>query len=274
MLRIMTRLASPSLERFTAAPLQPATVAERGVHAPFTTPALFAARLRPAPSKGLELVVANPSGQRAWLVLPWSSALDSCQPSLADRALIAALASQKPTPLNVWDAARQVASSGLAGRRAARAAAAQPAPSPAAPAPATFDAIRLHRFARSLLDWRPHGPAEEDRTRAAALAERATAAAHAAVALQAAPGPEGRAAWVLDGWGLLAALWQVAGPEHRPSLLRRLAALTPMPSDDMLAWPGCSGLGGAGPPDRPGPQRDFVTQPVCEAALVAWFAPS
>jgi hypothetical protein len=259
----MMCLTLPSLERFAAALRQPATLVERGVHVPFTAPALFAARLRASPVKGIELVVANPSGQRNWLVLPWSSALDSCQPSLADRALVAALSGQPPTPLSVRAAARRVTLSGLAGRRARRAAA----------APATLGRLRVDHFARALVEWQPHDPFEEDRRRAAAVAERALDAAQAAIVLATSPGMKDRAAWVLDGWDLLAALWQVTGAEQRPAVLRRLAALTPLPSDDMLSWQGCSTLAQTGLAVHPGAERHFVTQPTCEAALAAWFSP-
>jgi hypothetical protein len=251
---VMTRLDTPTLDRFAAALLQPATLAERGVHAPFTTPALFAARLRQGPTHAAEVVMASPSGRRGWLVLPWPAALDACQPSLADRALVARLGREALSPDTVRAAARAVALDGLAGRRARRAAAS----AAATPAPV--------RFAQALLDWCPEAPLEEDRRAATTLAARLGAAVGAAAQSEAT-----RAAWVLDGWALLAALWQVGEAEHRPALLRRSVALCPLPSEDMLAWPGCAALGGS-PPAAGAPLR-FATQAQCERALAAWLSP-
>lgn len=254
--RAMLQLDTPALDRFAAALLQPATLAERGVHAPFTTPALFATRLRHAPARGLEVLLASPSGRPGWLVLPWPAALDACRPSLADRALVALLAGRALTPDTLRDAAREVAAGGLAGRAARRAALATPS-----------GGNGLAGFARDLLLFAPRAPSEEDRRRAAELAATLAAAMGAAAGVEAA-----RAAWLLDGWGLLAALWRPAEPEARASLLRRFAVLAPAPSEDMLGWPGCGALAPAPPPPAGGAPLRFATQPQCEAALASWLA--
>ena len=261
----MMRLDTPPLDRLAAALLQPATLAERGVHAPFTAPSLFAARLRHAPSKGLEVVVANPSGRPGTLVLPWAAALDSCRPSLADRALVARLAAQALNPATLWEVAREVALSGLAGRRARQAAAGAAEP----PRPAAG----LAAFAAALVEWAPRAPSEAEGHVAAALAGQLAAVLEAASGQAEAE----RAAWLLDGWGLFAAQWRatvgrVTEADHLPMLVRACAALAPAPSEDMRRWPGCHGLGGRaachGLPPR------FATQARCEAALAAWLAPA
>lgn len=250
----MQRLSLPPLEKFAAALRQPATVAERGVAMPFTSPALFAARLRAGPGEAPELVVAHPGGQRAWLVLPWAAALDSCQPTLADQLMMQRLRGRAPTPEAARAACRAVAGTGLLGRAARTAAAASgPAPGP-----------RL--LARELAEWR--APMEEDQQRALALAALATEVAAAA---QATPDPARRAV-LEDGWGLLAALWRVTEPEGQPVLVRRFSAIHPLVPEEVLAWPGCARLGILAPPAHPGPQARFATPAGCEAAVTLWLA--
>jgi hypothetical protein len=255
----MICLETPSLDRFAAALLQPATVAERGAHAPFTTPSLFAARLRRAPARGLEVVMPNLSGRPGFLVLPWPAVLDACRPSLADRALAARLEDEAPTPPTLRRAALEVALGGLAGRRAQQAAGRS--------LPGMPPGAGLGPFAQALLDWTPQAPSEAEGHVAAALAGQLAAVLRAAGQAEAE-----RAAWLLDGWGLLAAQWRVAEAEQRPALIRACATLAPHPSEDMRRWPGCAGL--SGPASRTGVPPRFASQAQCEAALAAWLEPA
>jgi hypothetical protein len=112
------------LQRYATGRYRPATFLERGVALPLTTPQLLGARVRPAPRRGLELVVPHPAGGDGVYILPWSAIGDFCAPSLHDRILwdrVAALTLLSPG--TVRDAARRVAAEGYAGRAAARAAA-------------------------------------------------------------------------------------------------------------------------------------------------------
>jgi hypothetical protein len=85
---------------------------------------LLNARIRAAASgRGLEMVVANPSGGRGVLILPWSSMLDICSPTLFDRHLWESLAkSEDISPVGIRHEAQRLAALGLAGRQAALAA--------------------------------------------------------------------------------------------------------------------------------------------------------
>ncbi|HEY1931479.1 MAG TPA: hypothetical protein VGG99_05665 [Acetobacteraceae bacterium] len=98
---------------------QPTSFAERGVAVPFTTPLLAGARVRAAERTGTELVVPNPSGGRGVYILPWGSARQLCRPTVHDTRLFERLG-QLPvlTPSAVRQAARAVATEGLAGREA------------------------------------------------------------------------------------------------------------------------------------------------------------
>ena len=250
----MIRLMLPTLDKFEAALRQPASCAERGVHAPFSSPVLFGARLRHGPGTLPEVVLAHPSGQKSWLVLPWAAAVDSCRPSLADRALVKALEGRRLEPAAVREAARGVAATGLLGRAAQ---------SGTAGAPCGPRALSL-----ALTQWRGQAPVEEDRRRAVALAAQAAAVALAA----AAQADAGRRAWLEDGWGLLAALWSVAEEEDRPALVRRFCAILPMVPEEAMAWPGCEPLLGLAPPSHPGPQGRFASQARCEAAITCWLS--
>jgi len=258
-----------SLDAFAAASGKPARCAERGVAAPFTTPLLFAARLRLGPGQGIEVLVPNPSGREGWFVLPWVAAREALQPSLADQALIAALTplvtdTAELQPAQMCEAARHAASAGLAGR-AARRAASQSRPS---------GAETMRGFAQALDAWLITCPIEEDRRRAAALAVRVAAIAAAATALKADSARQEtaqRLAWVLDGWVLLALLWHFSPPEARIAVLRRSMALAPPSADEMRRWPGCGDLGLM--PEAPplAPQTHFVAPAICEAVLAEWL---
>jgi hypothetical protein len=101
---------------------------ERGVVAPFTTPALFGARLRPTPNSAtcLEVLVPNPAGRDGWFVLPWSSVVEAYHPTLCDQALVAGLTAGGTAgllPGRVRAAAAAMAVGGLCGRETRRAAA-------------------------------------------------------------------------------------------------------------------------------------------------------
>lgn len=109
------------LDRFRSDSFEPTTFHERGATIPFTTPLLLNARIRAAVSgRGLEMVVANPSGGRGALILPWSSMLDICSPTLFDRHLWESLAkSDDISPVGIRHEAQRLAALGLAGRQAA-----------------------------------------------------------------------------------------------------------------------------------------------------------
>ncbi len=249
----MMRLTLPPLDKFEAALRQPATWAERGVHMPFTSPVLFGARLRSRGPLPPELVLAHPGGQKSFLVMPWSAAMDACRPSLADRMLMRALENQPLNPGAVRLAAAAVAGTGLLGRAAL-------SRRPAGP----LDARAL---SLALTAWRTQAPTEEDRRRAVALAAQAAAVALAARA----QADAGCRAWLEDGWSLLAAMWSVAEDEDRPAMVRRFCAILPLVPEEALAWPGCEPLLGLAPPSHPGAQGRFATQPRCEAAVARWI---
>lgn len=98
---------------------RPATYKERGVSVPFTSPLLVGARVRRGQRHRIELVVPNPSGGRGVYILPWSSARALLRPTVHDSRLnqrIGMMASL--TPSSVRQAGLEIASLGLAGRRA------------------------------------------------------------------------------------------------------------------------------------------------------------
>jgi hypothetical protein len=104
---------------------KPASFLERGVAAPFTTPALAGARIRTANRTGTEFVVPNPSGGRGVYILSWSAVRQLCRPTVHDTLL-----HQRISRLPVMDpggirlTARKLAAEGLAGKDATLAAAA------------------------------------------------------------------------------------------------------------------------------------------------------
>jgi hypothetical protein len=101
----------------------PNTFLERGVAVPFTTPALFAARARPADRRGIELVVPNPSGGRGVYILPWAGVCQLCRPTVHDSKLYKHITEHRGiTPGSIRAAALTVAAQGLAGHAAAEAA--------------------------------------------------------------------------------------------------------------------------------------------------------
>lgn len=98
---------------------QPLGFQERGVAVPFTTPVLVGTRARPAPRRGVELLVPNPSGGRGVYVLPWDQACTLCRPTVHDQRLNERLRRLiSVTPSSIRQAARDVAAEGLAGREA------------------------------------------------------------------------------------------------------------------------------------------------------------
>lgn len=113
--------ASPSLPVMQA--YHPATFRERGVAAPFTTPALLGARLRLTARGQLEIVAANPAGGRGVYVLPWAAVSELCRPTVHDILLGQRIGGLPDlTPATVRAVAREVAAEGMAGREAAAAA--------------------------------------------------------------------------------------------------------------------------------------------------------
>jgi len=266
---VVELLDPPLLDAFAAASGKPARCAERGVAAPFTTPLLFAARLRLGADQGIEVLVPNPAGREGWFVLPWAAAREALQPSLADQALIGALTTlvadtAELQPWQMRQAARQAASTGLAGRAARRAA--------SGTSPAGAETMR--GFAQALNEWLLTCPMEEDRRRAAALAARVASISAAITALKAEAARTDtafRLAWVLDGWVLLALLWHFSPAEARTAVLRRSMALAPPPADEMLRWPGCADLGRIPGAPALAPQTRFVAPAICEAVLAEWL---
>lgn len=105
--------------------LKPASFLERGVAAPFTTPALAGARIRTANRTGTEFVVPNPSGGRGVYILNWGAVRQLCRPTVHDTLLHQRI-SRLPVmdPGSVRLTARKLAAEGLAGKEATLAAAA------------------------------------------------------------------------------------------------------------------------------------------------------
>jgi len=112
------------LDRFKAASFEPQSFRERGTTVPFTTQLLVNARIRESSSgQGLEMVVANPSGGRGALILPWENMNTICSPTLFDRNLWESLAKAEDiSPIGVRLQAQRLALQGLAGKHAAAAA--------------------------------------------------------------------------------------------------------------------------------------------------------
>jgi len=112
------------LERFRSDSFEPASFRERGSTVPFTTPLLLNARMRAASSgRGFEVVVANPSGGRGALIMPWLFMPEICSPTLFDRHLWESLSTAEDiSPVGIRQEGQRLAAQGLAGRRAALAA--------------------------------------------------------------------------------------------------------------------------------------------------------
>ena len=109
------------LDRFRSDAFEPTNFRDRGATVPFTTPLLLNARIRNAASgRGFEMVVANPSGGRGALILPWSAMVEICSPTLFDRHLWESLATSSDiSPIGIRQEAQRLATLGLAGRQAA-----------------------------------------------------------------------------------------------------------------------------------------------------------
>lgn len=103
---------------------RPATFAEAGVAAPFTTPAIAQARLRLDQRGRLEVVARNPTGGDGMYVLPLAALGELFRLSIHDRAMVEQIgASPAVTPLTIRRIALRVALEGLAGPDAEAAAA-------------------------------------------------------------------------------------------------------------------------------------------------------
>jgi len=112
------------LDRFRSDAFEPTNFRDRGATVPFTTPLLLNARIRTAASgRGFEMLVANPSGGRGALILPWSAMVEICSPTLFDRHLWESLGTSSDiSPIGIRHEAQRLATLGLAGRQAALAA--------------------------------------------------------------------------------------------------------------------------------------------------------
>ena len=117
-------VTQPDLDRFRSDSFEPVSLRERGATAPFTTPLLLNARVRKATfGRGYEMVVANPSGGRGALIMPWSVVPEVCSLSLFDQQLWKHLGEADDiSPIGIRQEAQRLAVMGLAGRRAANAA--------------------------------------------------------------------------------------------------------------------------------------------------------
>lgn len=95
---------------------RPATFAEAGVAAPFTTPAIAQARLRLDQRGRLEVVARNPTGADGMYVLPLAALAEFFRLSIHDRAMVEQIeASPAVTPSTIRRIALRVALEGLAG---------------------------------------------------------------------------------------------------------------------------------------------------------------
>jgi hypothetical protein len=95
---------------------RPATFQIRGVAPPFTTPLLAGARMRIGERSGLELLVANPSGNQGRYILPWAGIGSFCNPTVHDTILVRRISvAGVIDPATIRKAAQDVAIEGFAG---------------------------------------------------------------------------------------------------------------------------------------------------------------
>jgi hypothetical protein len=95
---------------------RPATFAEAGVAAPFTTPAISQARLRLDARARVEIVARNPTGGDGVYVLPLNAASELFRLSIHDRTMVERLETIQPiSPLTIRKVALELAREGLAG---------------------------------------------------------------------------------------------------------------------------------------------------------------
>lgn len=105
-----------SRRRLFSVKLRPATFAEAGIAAPFTTPSVAQARLRLDRRGRMEIVARNPTGNGGVYILPLQAAPELFRLSIHDRVLVERLlALPAISPLSILSAARTVALEGLAG---------------------------------------------------------------------------------------------------------------------------------------------------------------
>ena len=104
---------------------RPATFAEVGVAAPFTTPAIAQARLRLDQRGRIEVVARNPTGSDGMYVVPLAGMGELFRLSIHDRAMVEKIESAPSvSPLSIRRVALEIAVAGLAGPDAKAAAAA------------------------------------------------------------------------------------------------------------------------------------------------------
>jgi hypothetical protein len=105
---------------------RPATFAEAGVAAPFTTPAIAQARLRLDARGRIEVMARNPTGSDGMYVVPLAGLGELFRLSIHDRAMVEKIDSADETvsPITIRRIALQIALEGLAGPDATTAAAA------------------------------------------------------------------------------------------------------------------------------------------------------
>jgi hypothetical protein len=105
-----------SRRRLFSVKLRPATFAEAGVAAPFTTPTVAQARLRLDRRGRVEIVARNPTGNGGAYIMPLKAATELFRLSIHDRVLVdRLLALPAISPLSIRAQAQAVALEGLAG---------------------------------------------------------------------------------------------------------------------------------------------------------------
>lgn len=106
----------PASRRLFSLKQRPTTFAEAGVVAPFTTPQLAQARLRPDYRGRIEVVARNPTGADGMYVLPLAALGELFRLSVHDRALAERLHGLAPiSPVTIREVALTLAAEGLAG---------------------------------------------------------------------------------------------------------------------------------------------------------------
>jgi hypothetical protein len=105
-----------SRHRIFSVKQRPATFAEAGVAAPFTTPAITQARLRLDARGRIEMVARNPTGGDGVYVLPLKAASEMFRLSIHDRTMAERLEGIQPiSPLTIRRVGLELAREGLAG---------------------------------------------------------------------------------------------------------------------------------------------------------------
>ena len=101
----------------------PATLQERGISIPFTTPSIAFSRVRSDGREGLEVLVPGLSGGQGVYIIPWRGLKDMFKMTVHDRALHEEIDGLKDAnPRRVRKIVLSVALTGLAGPKSTKAA--------------------------------------------------------------------------------------------------------------------------------------------------------